>query len=181
MSERKLPILTGSNVALRPPQIEDAATRLQLGRHAEIVRMYGGESSNVPPMTIAQANNWVQGLIEHEYAWVIEAGTLIGQIRLDRVNLQDRNASLSVGIENPVFLSRGLGTEAIALVQTYAFRELNLHRISLRVLAYNHRAIRAYEKCGFQTEGRERESAFVDGQWHDDLIMGILAHEFLAQ
>ncbi|MNY63079.1 hypothetical protein D3C86_1999940 [compost metagenome] len=60
---------------------------------------------------------------------------------------------------------------------TYAFSELKLHRVSLRVLAINKRAIRSYMKCGFQVEGRERETAFLDGKWHDDLIMGLLEHE----
>jgi RimJ/RimL family protein N-acetyltransferase len=55
---------------------------------------------------------------------------------------------------------------------------LNLHRISARVLDYNTRAIRAYETCGFVVEGRERESAHVDGKWHDDVMMGLLDSEF---
>jgi RimJ/RimL family protein N-acetyltransferase len=181
MSETKLPILTGPNVTLRLPCLADAAARLKLGRHAEIVRMYGGDSANVPPMIIAQAENWIKGLIEQDYAWVIEAGALVGHVRLHTVNMHDRSAILAIGIESPLYLNKGFGTEAIKLVQHFAFTQMQLHRLSLRVLAYNHRAIRAYQKCGFQTEGRERESAFVDGKWHDDLIMGILAHEFQAQ
>jgi RimJ/RimL family protein N-acetyltransferase len=53
-----------------------------------------------------------------------------------------------------------------------------LARISARVLEYNTRAIRAYEKCGFVVEGRQRESAHVDGKWHDDVMMGLLDSEF---
>ena len=49
-----------------------------------------------------------------------------------------------------------------------------LHRIDLRVLAYNTRATRCYLRAGFVEEGREREAALVDGTWHDDVIMGIL-------
>jgi len=59
-----------------------------------------------------------------------------------------------------------------------AFATLRLHRISVRVVDYNVRAIRAYEKCGFAVEGRDREAALVDGTWHDDVIMGILDREF---
>jgi RimJ/RimL family protein N-acetyltransferase len=59
-------------------------------------------------------------------------------------------------------------------VLAYAFTELALHRVSARVLADNARAIRCYEKCGFAIEGRERQAALVEGEWHDDLIMGIL-------
>ena len=57
---------------------------------------------------------------------------------------------------------------------------LRMHRIGIRVLAYNQRAIHAYKKCGFVIEGRERETAFVDGAWHDDVMMGLLDHEFLS-
>jgi len=46
------------------------------------------------------------------------------------------------------------------------------------VIEYNLRAIRAYQKCGFVIEGREREAAFVDGAWYDDVIMGILDNEY---
>jgi len=42
----------------------------------------------------------------------------------------------------------------------------------------NTRAIRAYQKYGFVVEGREREAAFVDGIWHDDVMMGILDREY---
>ncbi|MNW10242.1 Spermidine N(1)-acetyltransferase [compost metagenome] len=60
----------------------------------------------------------------------------------------------------------------------HAFGELGLHRVSLRVLAFNERAIASYRKSGFSIEGREREAALIDGAWHDDIMMGILAHEF---
>jgi RimJ/RimL family protein N-acetyltransferase len=41
--------------------------------------------------------------------------------------------------------------------------------------AQNVRAIRCYKKCGFQLEGRERESVRVGDGWHDDVIMGKLS------
>lgn len=56
--------------------------------------------------------------------------------------------------------AKGLG--ARLSVYSGNFDELNLHGISIRVLAYDRRAIRAYEKCAFVIEGRAREAAFVD-------------------
>jgi RimJ/RimL family protein N-acetyltransferase len=94
--------------------------------------------------------------MEHDYAWIIEVGSLIGHVRLARVDLRDRRASLAIGIEDFTCLGKGIGTEAIRLVQQYAFGELGLRRLSVRVVEYNHRAIRSYEKCGFVFEGRER-------------------------
>lgn len=57
-------------------------------------------------------------------------------------------------------------------------KHLHLHRVSLRVAAYNLRAIPSYASCGFVEEGRERgESIWLDGRWWDDLIMGVLDSE----
>jgi RimJ/RimL family protein N-acetyltransferase len=152
---------------------------LALGTDPDIMRMYGAGRSDNRPLTEAAAKRWVQRLFDHDYAWVIEfENSLIGEIRLDHVDLRGRRASLAIGIEDKSRLGMGLGTEAIRLTLGYGFNVLNLHRLSVRVLAYNTRAIRAYQKCGFVVEGREREAAFVDGAWHDDVMMGILDREF---
>ena len=93
------------------------------------------------------------------------------------MDLVDKRASLAIGLLRLEDQGRGLGTEAVRRVLEYGFDELGLHRVSLRVLAGNIRAIRCYEKCGFQVEGRERETVFLDGAWRDDLIMGLLSRE----
>lgn len=49
-----------------------------------------------------------------------------------------------------------------------------------RVFEDNARAIRAYEKCGFQKEGRLREATYRRGRYYDQLMMSILDHEFEA-
>jgi len=142
--------------------------------------MYGGSLSDLRPMTEDAAKRWVQRLLGQDFAWIIEAGSLIGEIRLDRVDLRDRRANLAIGIEDANQLGKGLGSEAIALALGHAFNVLKLHRVSVRVVDYNSRAIRAYQKCGFVIEGREREVALVDGSWHDDVMMAILDREYLA-
>jgi RimJ/RimL family protein N-acetyltransferase len=49
-----------------------------------------------------------------------------------------------------------------------------MHRIYLSVFKNNERAIGAYRKCGFVEEGVMREAAFIDGQWLDVTMMGLL-------
>jgi RimJ/RimL family protein N-acetyltransferase len=88
--------------------------------------------------------------------------------------------ALQRGLQVPSLLGQGLGTEVTRLVLAHAFGEMRLHQVGLRVLAFNDRAVRCYESCGFRVEGRERETTRVDGEWHDDLIMGVLAPEFRA-
>nr|WP_051336466.1 GNAT family protein [Rhizobium sullae] len=175
------PSLEGQHVRLRIPRVADAEARFRLGYNPEIVEMFGVSRKDVRPITVEGAAGWVQKLIQHPHAWVIEAGgVLIGEIRLDRVDPQDRRASMAIGIYDAASLGRGFGTEAIMLLLDHAFGTMELHRIAIRVLAYNARAIRAYEKCGFIVEGREREAAFVNGHWHDDIMMGLLSREFIS-
>jgi RimJ/RimL family protein N-acetyltransferase len=180
MSNISLAVLKGDRVTLRRPREDDFQARLKLGTDAEIFRMYGGNLTDLRPTTEDAAKRWVQRLLSQDYAWIIEAGSLIGEIRLDRVDLRDRRAGLAIGIEDASQLGKGLGSEAIALALGYAFNDLKLHRVSVRVVDYNLRAIRAYQKCGFVIEGREREAALVDGAWHDDVMMAILDREYLA-
>lgn len=172
-------VLTGPKTTLRPASGDDVEARLSLGNPVEIFALFGVSRSDVEPATKDSAERWVRSLINHPHAWVIEVqGRLVGEVRLDSVNSGDRRATMAIGILDPSLLGQGLGSEAIALLLAHAFTELGLHRIGIRVLDDNSRAIRAYEKCGFVIEGREREAAFVNGSWHDDVMMGLLDHEF---
>ena len=140
--------------------------------------MYGGPSSSAGAMSLEAAEKWVHSIESQQHAWIIDVGGLIGSVRLHSVNATDQRAALAIGIENDSKLGQGFGSEASRLVLGHAFGSMALHRVSLRVLAINTRAIRAYEKCGFVIEGREREAALVDGIRYDDVMMGVLVHEF---
>ena len=175
------PRLVGKRVILRGAIASDVDDRLALGHDPEIVRMFGGDPDTAAPMTREMAQKWVNDQIDHETAWIIEiAGRCVGDIRLQSLNKSDARAVLGLGIVDPNLLGRGYGTQAMHLLLQHAFETLGLHRISLRVLEYNERAIAAYKKVGFVEEGREREAGFVQGKRYDDLIMGILAHEYRA-
>jgi hypothetical protein len=51
-------------------------------------------------MTEDAAKRSGQRLEDQDYAWIIEAGSLIGQITLDRVDLRDSRARVAIGIED---------------------------------------------------------------------------------
>lgn len=85
---------------------------------------------------------------------------------------QTAELGVRIGVEND--RGKGLGTRAVRLAMDYAWGVLNLHRISLNVLAHNDRAIVSYLNAGFVMEGKLREAAFIDGQWRDVVVMGAL-------
>jgi RimJ/RimL family protein N-acetyltransferase len=88
---------------------------------------------------------------------------------------------VGIGIGEAEYRGKGYGTDAMQVILGFAFRELNLHRVSLSVFEYNPRAIRSYEKAGFRHEGRLRAEINRDGRRWDVLMMGILRTEWEAQ
>ena len=171
-------VLRAARVLLRPPCPADVAGPMALGRDPDITRLFGVDPTSLPPLTEAAAARWVEGLPRHPHAWVVEhGGRLLGEVRLDGLDQHDRRARLAVGFYDPARLGMGLGRDTVRLVLAHAFGTLGLHRVGLRVAAANTRAIRCYRACGFVVEGREREAFPLDGAWHDDLIMGVLAAE----
>ena len=108
----------------------------------------------------------------------LENDKLIGFIAFDGINWTDRDSYVAIGIGEQDFWNKGYGSDAMRLMLRYGFTELNLHRVSLNVYAYNLRGIRSYEKCGFKPEGRIREFVLRDGQRSDMLHMGILRDDW---
>lgn len=175
-----LPRLQGERVTLRPPMVRDKDDRLACGRDPDIVRMYGVEAASLPPFTHEDVEAWYRAA-RASVSWMIEAGSrCIGTAGLHQLGEQNHRARYAIGIFDPAALGRGLGTEATRLVLRYAFETLRLHRVGLRVLAFNRRAIACYEKCGFVREGIERDTVLVDGEWASDVIMSILEGEYRA-
>jgi [ribosomal protein S5]-alanine N-acetyltransferase len=56
-----------------------------------------------------------------------------------------------------------------------------LHKISAGVNASNKPSLRAFEKAGLKIEGRRKEELYVDGKYHDGIIMGLTKEDFLAR
>lgn len=103
---------------------------------------------------------------------------LIGFVSLFALNYASSNCIVGIGMGESEYRGKGYGTDAMRLVVNYAFRELNLHRVGLMVLASNARAIRSYEKVGFRHEGTMRQADHRMGIRADIHFMSILRKEW---
>lgn len=169
-------------IQLRDPVDGDAQVHFSYPPVAEIVRMYGGDATDLPLPNLERSQKWLSWFRNHPFAQIIVCdGTPVGQVRLHTLDRADSSARLAIGLFSETQLGQGIGRRAISLTLDHAFGVMQLHRVDLRVLSYNKRAIRCYASCGFVHEGTEREAAWVDGAWHDDYIMGILATEHTAR
>lgn len=172
------PDLKGKKILLRKPIQKDMVDRLKIGRPIEFIRMCGGDTQNIEPFTEEVAQCWFEHISSKQFEWAIEyEDKCIGTVGL-KVNEKDKRAKYAIGIFDISKLGMGFGTEATNLVLSYAFDILKLHRVDLKVLEYNKRAIACYSKCGFIKEGVEREGALIEGKWETDVLMSILENEY---
>lgn len=106
---------------------------------------------------------------------------LVGFVYLNNIDWFARNAEFGILIGDRDRRGMGIARDALELVAGYAFATLNLHKLYLRVVAFNRRAVGLYGKFGFLREGIQRQQAFVRGRYHDVVMMGLLCREFKAR
>lgn len=73
---------------------------------------------------------------------------------------------------------KGYGSEAIGLVLEYAFKNLNIHRLTAGAYANNLGSIKAFEKNGFIIEGTYRNHVLHNGVFVDCIRMGIINPDY---
>ncbi len=72
---------------------------------------------------------------------------------------------------------RGFATEAAKALLGWAFRNLDLHRVTAYADTDNAPSARVLEKCGFVREGVVRHRVAVGDAWRDQALFGLLAGE----
>lgn len=161
---------------LRPLAATDLGRCVKWFSDPRILRFLGRNS----PVILAEEERWFRDYQRRtdEQIFAIEVeGVHIGNLGLHKIDAAHRKADVGIVIGEPELWSRGYGTEAMRVALRYAFDVLGLNRVSLDVLEHNERAIRTYERLGFQREGLHREDVYKDGVFVNVLRMGILARE----
>lgn len=169
----------GEKTRLRRVEREDIPTFVRWFNDPEVREFLATNR----PISTAEEEKWFERQLEDTgselFAIETADGCHIGSIGLHNINWRDRHAELGIVIGEKEYWGRGYGSDAVRTMLRFAFESLNLHRVSLRVFEDNARGLRAYEKCGFQHEGRMREAVFRKGRYYDELRMGILRREFV--
>jgi RimJ/RimL family protein N-acetyltransferase len=174
-------MILGKKVRLRPIERDDLPRFVEWFGDPEVRR----HLLVYLPFSLAQEERWFENLLERlerqeDVVLAIETadGVHIGNVGLHSINWKDRNTELGIAIGEKAYWDQGYGVDAIRTLLGLAFREMNLHRVFLRVDADNARGIRCYEKAGFQREGTFREVVFKEGTYRDQYVMSILESEF---
>lgn len=86
--------------------------------------------------------------------------------------------TMGVAVGDPQRWGAGMGMEAVILLLTYLFHDLNAHRLHVEVAAYNSGMLPVLTSGLVRIEGVLRDYFFVDGEYHDCVVGSILRDEF---
>ena len=171
-------MLAGRLVVLRPLRSADRVKSVRWRNDPDIRENILGYRF---PVTEAMEADWVEAVLKDQsrtrVVLAIEDksdGALVGFVYLNNIDWFARNAEFGILIGERSRHGKGLAREALSLVADYAFESLNLHKLYLRVVAFNTRALRLYRAFGFVDEGMQRQQAYLRGRYYDVVLMGLI-------
>ncbi|WP_217697234.1 GNAT family N-acetyltransferase [Virgibacillus siamensis] len=178
------PEITGDKIILRPVQTADVDSLQQLLLDREVNILTGSVHSSDAEIESYETNklkklygDWAVSDERTVFMIVRKSdGEIIGESVLNDYDAGNSSCNFRIWIAGVT--GHGFGTETVNLTMTYAFRDLNLHRVELEVYDFNPRARHVYEKAGFKHEGTKRDALRFDGQWVDAHTMSMLNREW---
>ena len=169
-------VLRGEFVDLRPLEVADAELTLRW-RTAARARFL-----NVGAQTVEQQARWIAGRpdSEHNYVIVLKDGRPVGMLSLTGVDPVNRHGEPGRFLIGDEAAAQGVpvAVEAMKLLYRLAFDELGLLRVFGTVAATNTLMVKWQKFLGMREEGRLRQHLFLDGAFHDAVVLGLLAEEY---
>jgi diamine N-acetyltransferase len=174
-------MITGKRIYLRGWEKSDVPTFLRWFNDPEVTIYL---SNPYPAGSTEQEEHFVSHPREGEQRYCIvtrEGDVPIGNCGIFDVNARNRSCEVGIAIGEKAYWNQGYGREVLALLQEIAFEGMGMNRVTLRHTDFNERGHRCYLAAGFVEEGRLRQSEWVKGSFHADVIMSVLAEEYFAR
>ena len=167
-------MIDGKVVRLRGWRASDlkVITEMRNDRALQAQLLARARGSNTP-----QVEQWLQDRSSDLQGLLLivassdDDGTL-GYLQLSDMSGIDRRAELGICLHARA-QGRGVGREALTLVQPYLREVWALRKLSLRVRGDNAQAIACYERVGFERCGLLRQHVHVDGTFRDIVLMDL--------
>jgi RimJ/RimL family protein N-acetyltransferase len=175
-------MMNGRLVSLRPVEEGDLGFLTALANDSRVRSMVVGWDW---PVAGAGQQAWLAGLTKDPRSVRLtvldqQSQAPIGLTGLWEVDWHNRSAVTAIKLM-PGVSPKGAGSDAIMLVDAWAFYEVGLRRLHTTILDFNGPSIGAYvRRCGWRIEGRERQSVFRRGEWCDLYHVALLRSDFVG-
>ena len=167
--------IEGERIYLRPITIDDTDMVLSWRNSPEVVKNFIYRK----PISKSEHINWIEQKVNtgKVIQFIIcdkKTDTPLGCIYLQNFEKEHNKAEEGIFLGNTGVSGKGIGSEAGRLLVDYAFKELKLHKLSARVLAYNMASRKMHEKSGYVQESYLKDELFLDGKYEDLIFYGII-------
>lgn len=95
----------------------------------------------------------------------------IGSVYLRDIDYKNKKAEFGIFIGEEEKRGNGYGRESATLICEYAFTQLGIHKIMLRVFADNKRAVDSYLAVGFEKEALLKDEILQNGGYRNIILM----------
>ncbi|MFE9770362.1 GNAT family N-acetyltransferase [Streptomyces sp. NPDC005931] len=174
-------MLKGTKVGLRARHEEDIPV-LQTELYDDVVNSSRAEGGPWRPMTPGSKDSplVVDDTNQRHVPFSVvelEGGTLVGTASLWGIDTHNRNAHIGLGLL-PSARGKGYGSDVVAVLCHYGFVVRGFRRLRIETLSDNAAMLRAAQRNGFVREGVLRSSAWVMGEFLDEVLLGLLSDEW---
>ncbi len=173
--------LRGKKTVLRPlSKKTDMEKCWQWVNTQETWNFLGG----VFPISYGEEEKWFDSLDARKNALALgieaEDGAFIGTMGLHDMDWVHRHATTGAMIGEKEYLGKGYGQDAKMTLLGYAFGVLNFRKIYSQAFACNMASIHYNLRCGFHLEGVCKQHYFRNGEYIDQALLAVFAHEWLV-
>jgi len=168
--------LRGETVTLHALAPDDAAFLADVINDPAVRRWLSAATPNPE----AAEREWIEEVANSDsevHLLVCADGEPVGIAGLNEVDPVTGAAALGYFLAEEAW-GNGYATDAARTLVDHAFDAMRLHRVYAEVLVDNAASRRVLEKVGFRHEGTKRDHWFVDGDYVDVELYGLLADEY---
>lgn len=173
----------GDIVRLRAPRIEDATKKLREYTDTE-ARSWLQYGMDLPPISLEAYSEKLEPYYDFKdtsqmthFGIETLAGEYVGWINIFANNLRHGVFSFGISIFRE-YQRNGYAADAVRILLRYGFYQLRMQKCNSACIAINEGSIRLHQKLGFKEEGRRRREIYLNGQFYDDVLFGLLKEEF---
>jgi RimJ/RimL family protein N-acetyltransferase len=173
-------MLRGGKVGLRA-RYEDDVPILRTELYDDVVNSARAENGPWRPLMPSKDSRFLEDDKDEknvQFSVVeLDGGTLIGAAALWGIDTHHRSAHIGLGLL-PSARGKGFGTDVVGTLCYYGFVVRSLQRLQIETLSDNAAMLRSAEHNGFVREGVLRSSAWVLGEFLDEVVLGLLARDW---
>jgi [ribosomal protein S5]-alanine N-acetyltransferase len=129
--------------------------------------------------TLEAEGSDLSDLRKHQkYRWFVECdGVAVGSVALKNISHTMGYAEIGYGIGQP-HQGKGIATAAVRMLVRMCFSESPLRKLLAYVHDQNLASCRVLQKLGFTQEGLLREHYLINGIPANEILFGLLKHEW---